>query len=61
MSDWIDRCHFGDCRDLMTQLPEAIADAIVTDLPYGDTSLLWDKRCDGTPWFDALLSFLYVA
>jgi site-specific DNA-methyltransferase (adenine-specific) len=50
--NWIDRCHFGDCRDLMPLMPEAIADAVVTDPPYGDTSLLWDKRCVG--WTDHL-------
>ncbi|WP_346274684.1 site-specific DNA-methyltransferase [Burkholderia ambifaria] len=56
MTHWIDRCHFGDCRDLMPRLPEAIADAIVTDPPYGDTSLLWDKRCAG--WTDHIARIL---
>ncbi|MBU9310899.1 DNA-methyltransferase [Burkholderia multivorans] len=59
MKTWIDRCHFGDCRDLMPQLPEAIADAIVTDPPYGDTSLLWDKRCEG--WTDHIARILKPA
>lgn len=59
MTEWIDRCHFGDCRELMPLLPEAIADAIVTDPPYGDTSLLWDKRCTG--WTDHIARVLKPA
>lgn len=53
MSDWIDKCHFGDCRELMPQFPAGIADAVITDPPYGDTSLLWDKQCVG--WTDHLM------
>jgi site-specific DNA-methyltransferase (adenine-specific) len=47
MSNWIDQCHFGDCRELMKAMPPAIADACITDPPYGDTSLIWDRRCAG--------------
>jgi len=36
----------------MPAMPEGIVDAVVTDPPYGDTSLLWDKRCYG--WTDHL-------
>lgn len=37
MTEWIDRCHFGDCRELMPQLPAGIADANMhTDLTVGD-------------------------
>jgi len=56
MNDWIDKCHFGDCRDLMKDLPAGIADACITDPPYGDTSLLWDKRCIG--WVEIMASVL---
>ncbi|WP_260858717.1 DNA-methyltransferase [Paraburkholderia sp. BCC1885] len=45
MMDWTDKCHFGDCRDLMAEMPEGIADACITDPPYGDTSLVWDRQC----------------
>ena len=34
----------GDCRDI---LPLVKADAVVTDPPYGDTSLPWDRTVDG--------------
>lgn len=47
MSDWINKCHFGDCRQVMVDWPAAVADACITDPPYGDTSLEWDKRCEG--------------
>jgi len=47
MNKWIDKCHFGDCRDMMAQMPDGIADAVICDPPYGDTSLKWDLRCDG--------------
>lgn len=40
-------CYQGDCRDVMRDWPAAIADACITDPPYGDTSLEWDRRCDG--------------
>jgi site-specific DNA-methyltransferase (adenine-specific) len=42
---YIDKCHFGDCRDLLAEMPEGIADACITDAPYGDTSLEWDRKC----------------
>jgi site-specific DNA-methyltransferase (adenine-specific) len=39
----------GDCRrDLAAHGP---FDALIVDPPYGDTSLVWDHRCDG--WIDA--------
>ena len=37
----------GDCRELLRTLPESIADACITDPPYGDTSLKWDVQCSG--------------
>lgn len=47
MTDWLDRCHFGDCREVMAKWPSGIADVCITDPPYGDTSLEWDRRCEG--------------
>ncbi len=43
----LDHCYQGDCRQVMREWPSAIADACITDPPYGDTSLEWDRRCDG--------------
>jgi site-specific DNA-methyltransferase (adenine-specific) len=56
MNEWIDRCAFGDCRELMKRMPESIADACITDPPYGDTSLVWDKRCAG--WLEGVARVL---
>ncbi|WP_042298984.1 DNA-methyltransferase [Paraburkholderia kururiensis] len=56
MNSWLDRCHFGDCRELMRQMPAAIADACITDPPYGDTSLVWDRQCDG--WVEEMARVL---
>jgi len=35
--------HYGDCVEVMAGLPTASIDAVVTDPPYGLTSLPWDK------------------
>lgn len=44
----LDHCYQGDCRVVMRREWEsAIADGCITDPPYGDTSLEWDRRCDG--------------
>lgn len=39
--------YHGDSLEIMTRLPTA--DAIITDPPYGETSLDWDKWPDGWP------------
>jgi site-specific DNA-methyltransferase (adenine-specific) len=57
--NWLDRCHFGDCRALAPTLPAAVADACIADPPYGDTSLEWDRRVDG--WIDAVSHILKPA
>jgi site-specific DNA-methyltransferase (adenine-specific) len=36
----------GDCRDRLAELPDASVDCVVTDPPYGDTSLPWDQPVD---------------
>lgn len=59
MQNWIDRCHFGDCRTLLPTLPAGIADCCVADPPYGDTSLDWDRRVDG--WIEAVAHVLKPA
>lgn len=45
-TNWLGACHLGDCRAVMKEWPEGVVDACITDPPYGDTSLEWDKRCD---------------
>lgn len=47
MSEWLNRVHFGDCREVMKAWPAGVADACITDPPYGDTSLEWDRRVAG--------------
>jgi site-specific DNA-methyltransferase (adenine-specific) len=59
MNDWTGKCHLGDCRELMVQMPAGIADACITDPPYGDTSLEWDSRCAG--WIEGVARVLKPA
>jgi site-specific DNA-methyltransferase (adenine-specific) len=42
--------YHGDCRDILPLIGPV--DAVVTDPPYGDTSLTWDSWVDG--WADML-------
>lgn len=46
--------YHGDTMELLPLLPRA--DAIVTDPPYGETSLDWDKWPDGWPALAALVA-----
>jgi site-specific DNA-methyltransferase (adenine-specific) len=41
--------YHGDCREVLADVywPEHLPDAVVTDPPYGDTSLDWDVPVDG--------------
>lgn len=39
----------GDCRDVLAGFPDASFDCILTDPPYGETSLTWDKWVPGWP------------
>lgn len=39
----------GDSREVLRTLPDAAFDCIVTDPPYGETSLGWDRWVDGWP------------
>lgn len=39
----IDRIHFGDCLEVMRQIPDGSVDMVLCDLPYGTTPALWDK------------------
>lgn len=44
----------GDAMDLMKHLPKV--DAVITDPPYGETSLDWDRWPDGWPALAATLA-----
>lgn len=37
----------GDCRDVLKTLADGSVDCVITDPPYGETSLGWDQRVDG--------------
>lgn len=39
----------GDCRDVLAGFADETFDCIVTDPPYGETSLAWDRWPDGWP------------
>jgi site-specific DNA-methyltransferase (adenine-specific) len=41
------RLILGDCMDILPTLGKV--DAVITDPPYGETSLEWDVRVDGWP------------
>lgn len=43
--------YHGDCREIVPCL--GLADAVVTDPPYGETNLEWDQWCPG--WLAALV------
>lgn len=32
--DWLNKCHFGDCLDILCQMPDGIAQTCVTSPPY---------------------------
>jgi site-specific DNA-methyltransferase (adenine-specific) len=39
----------GDIRDRLSEIPDGSVDVIVTDPPYGETALAWDKWVTGWP------------
>ncbi|PTW45676.1 DNA-methyltransferase [Rhodovulum kholense] len=41
--------HHGNCLALLDDVPPESVDAIITDPPYGQTSLEWDRWVDGWP------------
>lgn len=44
--------YHGDCRDVLPLLGTAVADVVIADPPYGDTSLAWDRWIPG--WLGAV-------
>lgn len=48
--------HFGNCIDILADMPKASVDAVVVDPPYGQTSLPWDKwQSEWIPAVDRVL------
>ncbi len=49
--------YHGDCLEIMPSLPEASADAVVTDPPYGlgFMGAAWDHSVPGVPFWEAAL------
>ena len=43
LADWLDRIHLGDCRDLLSKLPDECVDAFITDAPYDMGKGRWDR------------------
>jgi site-specific DNA-methyltransferase (adenine-specific) len=39
----------GDCREVLEQFPNEHFDCVLTDPPYGETSLAWDRWQTGWP------------
>jgi site-specific DNA-methyltransferase (adenine-specific) len=52
----LNHCYQGDCREVMKTWPTGFADACITDPPYGDTGLVWDRRCIG--WIEEVARVL---
>lgn len=48
--------YFGDCREMLRPLADGSIDACITDPPYGDTSLEWDRQIDG--WIEEVARVL---
>ncbi|MFA6199101.1 MAG: site-specific DNA-methyltransferase [Bacteroidales bacterium] len=38
--------HYGDCLDIMKEIPDDSVDLILCDLPYGTTNCKWDTVID---------------
>jgi site-specific DNA-methyltransferase (adenine-specific) len=54
-SDELVTLYHGDCRDILPGLPSA-SYVTITDPPYQETSLKWDRWVDGWPGLVAKLS-----
>lgn len=60
MTPWLDdgdvRVYLGDVRAVLAAMPDESVDAVVTDPPYGQTSLAWDiPVTDWLPHVDRVL------
>ena len=44
--------HNADCFDVLASLPDNSVDAVITDPPYGTTSIGWDTAPNLARWWD---------
>lgn len=42
----IDKIYYGDCLELMKDIPDKSIDMVLCDLPYGRTNCRWDSQID---------------
>ncbi len=42
----LDEIYFGDCLDIMPDIPDGSVDLILADLPFGTTNCKWDSIID---------------
>jgi DNA modification methylase len=47
--------HHGDCLDILRVLPDASIDAVITDPPYLETDLHFDKEKFSYEWVQELV------
>ena len=38
----MNKLYYGDCLDVMTEIPDRSIDMVLCDLPYGQTANKWD-------------------
>lgn len=42
----INQTYFGDCLEIMKEIPDKYIDMVLCDLPYGTTKCSWDSIID---------------
>ena len=47
---WLDRVHCGDCLDVLRELPDGCADAVITDPPYAEVKRSYGRWTEGEWW-----------
>ena len=52
------KLHFGDCLEIMPEIPDKSIDMILCDLPYGTTSSPWDVVIDFEELWDQYLRII---
>lgn len=60
MNELINKIHNADCMEILKSLPDKSIDCIITDPPYMNTYLEYDKKAkenglDLTKWFNEVI------